>query len=113
MRHKNLHIAVALIILAVFTFDFLHSELDLITSEYDINHASHDFCHLVDNTTTFKEHSGSQTLKKFIADTPFTVVLTAVLIPVVSFVRVSPVQADPPGNPADKPCYILNRTILI
>ncbi|HEX2961707.1 MAG: hypothetical protein HF312_20520 [Ignavibacteria bacterium] len=112
MKNKRLHIAVSALILAVFTFHFLHSELDLVTSQYDVNHAAHDFCHLVDNTTTFNEHSGSQTLKKFIAHTSFNAVLTFVLLPVNLFVPESTVTL-PPERPQEKPSYILNRILLI
>ncbi|MGE5352248.1 MAG: hypothetical protein ACM3P0_09200 [Acidobacteriota bacterium] len=112
MKNKRLHIAVSALILAVFTFHFLHSELDLITSKYDVNHAAHDFCHLVDNTTTFNQHSGTQTLKKFISHISFDVVLNFVLLPVNPLVSDNTVTI-PPEKPKDKPSYIVNRILLI
>ncbi|MGE5430813.1 MAG: hypothetical protein ACM3QX_07050 [Syntrophomonadaceae bacterium] len=112
MKNKNLHIAVSALILAVFTFHFLHSELDLITSQYDVNHAAHDFCHLVDKTTTFNEHSGSHALKRFVSDTHFDIVLDCVVLP-VNFVITENTIIKPPDKSADKPCYILNRILLI
>lgn len=113
MKNRNLHIIVSAFILAVFTFHFMHSELDLITSQYDVNHAAHDFCHLVDKTTTFNEHSGSQTLKKFVSESPFDILLTDVLLPEAPAVPDHAFTPPPPEKSTGKPIYILNHILLI
>lgn len=55
MNRRTINI-ICLLILSVFAFHFLHSEFDLLLSEYDHDHYEHDYCHLVDSASvaTFK-----------------------------------------------------------
>jgi len=61
-RHINLK-KVAGIILAVFIFTFMHSELGFLTPE-NHTHKTHDFCQLVDGTTNQIQKTVNTTLYK-------------------------------------------------
>jgi hypothetical protein len=51
--------AIALVLLGLFVFSFLHSELGFLNFDKD-NHGEHDYCQIVKNTNTHSKTLGSE-----------------------------------------------------
>ncbi len=99
----------ALSVLYVLLFEFVHSELDLITSEQD-NHSAHDFCSLVEAASVIKSVDKSSELAKvhLLAAANFYSAGFDIK-PTFHGVNLTPVACNIPNQEI----YIINSSLLI